>query len=185
MTTGIDDMVINPSTASGEWAEVEAGAYDAIVYSIEDTGTSAQYPDSGPQLKIGFALEDVADEDGNMVVLNKWISQKWSDKSNLFLLARACGVADDPKQPFKVSALLDGKCQVVVVRKNQGQDNERPGIETFMPRRKAAARTAPKAAAPAKAAAPEPDGIGDCVVCDEPGTRFTGKGKPVCDAHGD
>ena len=185
MTTDVDELTIQPTVASGAWAEVEAGAYNAVIDSIEDTGISPQYPDSGPQLKIGFALVDQPDENGNPVVLNRWISQKWSEKSNLFLLARACGLATDPSEPFKVSSLRFAECQVVVVRKNAGKENERPGIETFLPRQKAkAAAKAPLAQRLAPKAAEEAESdVGPCVVCDAPGTAFTSKGKPVCEAH--
>lgn len=181
MTTDTD-IVIEPSAGSGAWAEVEAGSYDAIIDTIEDTGVSAAFPDSGPQLKFGFALENELDEDGNMIVLNRWISQKWSEKSNLFKLAMACGLQPDLGAAFHVSTLKGQRCQVVVERKNLGQPNERPGITSFMPRQKS--RQPARAAAhkaPAAAVEPAADGLGPCVLCGEPAARYTGKGQPICD----
>lgn len=178
MTTDLD-IEIQPSAGSGAWAEIEAGSYNAIVDSIEDTGVSSAFPDSGPQLKFGFALEDELDDDGNMIVLNRWLSQKWSEKSNLFKLAMACGLQPDPSVAFKVSTLKGQKCQVVVERKNIGQLNERPGITAFMPRQKARGAASRRAAA---AATPEAaSDLGPCVLCGDPATRYTGKGKPICD----
>jgi hypothetical protein len=174
------DILIQPSTGTGAWADVEAGSYDAVIDIMEDAGISTMYPDDGPQLKISFALVSELDEDGNPIILNRWISQKWSDKSNLFKLAVACGLQPDASLPFQVSTLEGGECQIVVEIKNPGTDKQRPGISTFLPRQKAkAGKPRPAAAKPASEAG------STCAVegCKAEVDKYTSRGTPLCASH--
>lgn len=163
---------------SGAWAELKAGMYAATLASIEDAGISTMYPADGPRYKLGFEMTGLKDDNGDPIVLHKWVSQKITDgkmQSNLLKYAQALGLPPVKGQPYRVKELIGRPCQVFVNVKDSEQ-GPRPFVAEVVP-----ANNMP---GPAAAAAPAP--LADiCRVegCEAERTKFTAKATPLCDAH--
>lgn len=184
MTTDYEpvDTVLTPREGgSGAWRDVKPGVYRAVVNTIVDTGVSAVYPDQGPQFQFEFALLDVRDEEGNLVTIRRWCTQKMTTgkkPSNLWLWAEAMGCSPKPGVGFAVSQLLNRECQIVIESRGQG-DAARPTITTILQ-----AAGGQQAEEPRQApGAPRASDMDPCFVCDAAGEKFDSRGRSVCGKH--
>lgn len=178
-----ENITITPSegTGGGAWADLEAGAYAAMLTAYETAPASTMYPDSGPRLKLSFALPDELDEDEKPVTLFHYVTQKLvtgAKQSNLWVIAEALGKTPQPGVPFQINDLVGLSCQVVVNVKDT-QNGPRPFISNVLPAKKAGKAPAPGAPGRAEAAADvcKVEGCGGVV------DRYTPRGTPLCAAH--
>ncbi len=184
-TDAATDIVLTPGEgASGAWADVEAGSYDATITGFTDAGVSTVYPKDGPRVRLELTLDGMLDDEGNPIVMYRYDSQKMTTgamTSNLWKWAEAAGIPPQKGVGFKMSNFLGCKVQAVVNVEKKADGTSRPKVTALLPPRKNRSGLA----ASVRAEQPENvnQDIGGCIVCDEPGTAFSPKGKPLCEAH--
>lgn len=185
MTTQTEDIVIPMTEPSGGFYEFEPGMYDAIVQNIESVPNT--YPDSrnDTQLQWTFEVPGYENEDGSTADKRGWCNPVWNPKAKLWKWAQAIlGSVPGEGEPFRTSSLIGKPCRIVL-----NSDDGKIKLTDVLGPAKAGGKAAPKKPGlvarlqdgdvPAGTAVATD--MGPCVLCGEPGTRFTGKGKPICD----
>ncbi len=166
-------------TGGAAWAKLDVGVYPATLTSFESS-PSAFEPDK-ERFQFNFTLDDQYEDDGETpVVMRYWANAVLSPRSTLASIIEAMGFAWTVGQGFDLDTLVGQPCRLMVGRKTPQGKTEAIAFVQSVVGPEAKTKAAPKKAAPTAAVAGD-DGIGPCVSCGEPGTKFTGKGKPICE----
>lgn len=155
-------MAITATNTTTDFEKPADGIYEATFSGWEEP---EPHPAFGPGVKLIWQLPD-----GN----DKWqfCSQKLSPKATLRIVVQALGAVVSPGKSYELDDLLNplvgSKAQILI---KTGEDG-RQKVTDILP------------AKGGQKAAPAPsDDVGDCFICEEPGTAFDGRGRPVCEAH--
>lgn len=163
---------------------LKPGMYPATLDGYEED--SGEF---GPSIKLIWALDGMTNADGEQVTKWQWVSQKLTPRSNLWNILKTLGTTPVFNQDYEVDELLApqvGAHVQLMIKQVDGAQGPQDKIVDMVAANGAAptsAKAPPSAKkAGGKATPAAATGLGPCVVCDEPGTAYTGKGKVVCDA---
>jgi len=181
---------------SGAWAAVNAGVYEAEIANIEEAPASTVFPDSGPRLKIVFALPAELDDNGAPVQFFHFVTQKLTvspKKSNLWKVCEALGM--DPTGGVNTEQLIGLRARVVISIKGEGEQSRPVITDVWAPTEQPAptgsglrGKGAPqqqRTAAPAPQAVEQPDKL-VCEVprCGREAFSYDNNGAALCPQHG-
>ena len=181
--TNATETVIQPTESN--FFEFEPDVYyDAIVESITEIPNTFPDARTPTQLQWEFRVDSEQNEDGTPASKRGWSSPLWNPRAKTYKWALAILGTVDKDAPFRTSMVVGKPCRIVLV--SGTDDKGQPGTSLNVVG--LAAKAAPKKAGVVQQLREEqPENvnqdIGPCVICDEPGTAFSAKGKPLCEAH--
>ena len=193
-TTGVNNVaeILIPQTEAGggNFYEFEPGMYPATITNIEEVDNP--FEDDKTQLEFTFEVDDCFNEDDTPATRRAWANPVWNSKSKLWGWAAAIlGAEPAAGEPFRTSTLVGQKCRIVL---NTGKKQDGTSIvkltDVLGPEKPKAGKGKGSLSqrlqagdVPAGVAVVADELPFVCVVCDEPATAYTDKGKPVCADH--